>query len=76
MGINKVTDIYGGVIDESYRGEIVVGLYNSSGGILQISAGDRVAQLLVQPILNLPTEEFVELSETERGSSGFASSGW
>lgn len=65
-----------GVIDSGYRGEIKVSLLNTDRDkACEITRGDRIAQLLVMPIL-LPTPESVEdLSATARGHNGFGSSG-
>lgn len=64
-----------GVIDCDYRGEIKVSLHNHSDIPQTVSAGERVAQLVITPYI---TAEFVvaeELSQTERGSGGFGSTG-
>jgi dUTP pyrophosphatase len=64
-----------GVIDAGYTGAISVILHNQSGGMKIIQAGDRIAQLVIMPvILAAPTEVDV-LDESERGSNGFGSSG-
>lgn len=64
-----------GVIDMDYRGEIIVALHNHSNENQTISRGDRIAQLVVMPVI-LP--EFIEsdsLDETDRGYGGFGSTG-
>jgi len=66
---------FGGVIDSTYRGEIKVTLFNSGSGAHTVHAGDRVAQMLVQPIVEAMVTEVSELSATERGAGGFGSSG-
>ena len=64
-----------GVIDSDYRGEIGVGLVNLSQEPYAIQPGDRIAQLMVTPVLQ-PQLQFVdELDETERGAGGFGSTG-
>ena len=64
-----------GVIDSDYRGELRVALYNESDTDYVIHDGDRIAQLMVLPVVQ-PTLEFVdELDETERGAGGFGSTG-
>lgn len=65
----------GGVIDETYRGELTVLLHNANAHELTIEAGMRVAQLLVQPVASFEVEEADELSATERGGLGFGSTG-
>ena len=65
-----------GVIDHSYRGEIMVKLYNHNDNEVYLEHGSRIAQGIVY---NLPfveaIEEVAELSETARGADGFGSSG-
>lgn len=64
-----------GVIDSDYRGEIQVGLTNLSDKPYTIHPGDRIAQLVVTPVV-LPQLEWVEeLDDTERGTGGFGSTG-
>jgi dUTP pyrophosphatase len=65
----------GGVVDASYRGEVKVGLINLSDKDFMIEAGDKVAQMLIQEVHSLEIEEAEELSDTERGSGGFGSTG-
>ncbi len=64
-----------GVVDCDYRGEIIVALYNDSDKIQTIENGQRIAQLVIQPYLNVEFEEVDKLESTERGSGGFGSSG-
>jgi dUTP pyrophosphatase len=63
-----------GTIDADYRGEIGVILINLGGQHVTIGRGDRIAQMIVAPVVQA---EFVEgeLSETARGSGGFGSTG-
>ncbi len=64
-----------GVIDSSYRGEVQVVLLNVGDRAVTISAGEKIAQLLIQPVV-APTITVVEaLSETTRGDGGFGSTG-
>ena len=63
----------GGVIDSGYRGEIGVALWNLSKKSVTISKGDRIAQLLVQPVLSCKIKEASKLSNTKRGDGGFGS---
>ena len=64
-----------GVIDSDYRGEIAVGLVNLSGEDYTVQPGDRIAQLMVVPVVQ-PTVTLVEeLDETDRGSGGLGSTG-
>lgn len=64
-----------GVIDEDYRGELKVGLINSSQTDYTIQPFERIAQLLVSPICYPAVEEAEELGRTERGEGGFGSTG-
>ncbi len=64
-----------GVIDADYRGEIGVGLYNSSDQPFVIERGDRVAQLLFMPVFAAELIASENLSETARGAGGFGSTG-
>lgn len=64
-----------GVIDSDYRGQIGVGLVNLGQEPYTIQPGDRIAQLMVVPVVQ-PTLRFVEeLDETDRGLGGFGSTG-
>ncbi len=64
-----------GVIDSDYRGEIGVGLVNLGDAPYTVQPGDRIAQLMVVPVVQ-PTLTVVEtLDETERGAGGFGSTG-
>jgi dUTP pyrophosphatase len=65
---------HGGVIDSSYRGEIVV-LMTTLADIYEIRSGDRIAQLVPTPVLTGPVTESTELTGGARGSQGFGSSG-
>lgn len=63
-----------GVIDNGYRGDLAVKLYNFSDNGYVVQPGDKIAQLVVYPLLQ-PTFEFAEqVTETSRGDKGFGSS--
>ena len=64
-----------GVIDSDYRGPLRVGLHNFRDTEYVVEPGDRVAQLLIVPVLRPEVEVVDELSETARGSGGFGSTG-
>jgi dUTP pyrophosphatase len=65
-----------GTIDAGYRGEIKVLLINHDlASPAVISRGDRIAQLVIQPVVQALFVEAVELSETSRGDAGYGSSG-
>lgn len=64
-----------GVIDPDYRGECMVALHNHSADPQEIMPGDRIAQLLIIPVITPGFFEAQELSETPRGQGGFGSTG-
>ena len=64
-----------GVIDSDYRGEIKVALHNHSGEPFTVSPGDRIAQMVISPVIKASFEEVSDLDETERSSGGFGSTG-
>jgi dUTP pyrophosphatase len=65
-----------GLIDTGYRGEIRVLLLNTDPAeVYRVSAGDRIAQLLVVPYASVEAVEVDELAESARGDGGFGSSG-
>ncbi|NLU23156.1 MAG: dUTP diphosphatase [Clostridiales bacterium] len=64
-----------GVIDSDYRGEIGVGLLNTSDADYTVMPGDRIAQLMVVPVIQPEISLVDELGATERGSGGFGSTG-
>ena len=72
-GIAVVNGI--GTIDEDYRGEICVGLINHSKDDFKISRGDRIAQMAIMEVLKPEIVIEDELSDTERNSGGFGSTG-
>jgi dUTP pyrophosphatase len=64
-----------GVIDADYRGEICVLLSNLGCEDVYIEPGQRIAQVVFMPIARARFEVVEELTETERGSGGFGSTG-
>ncbi|ETW05114.1 hypothetical protein H310_04135 [Aphanomyces invadans] len=69
-------DVGAGVIDEDYRGNVGVVMFNHANEDFHVKAGDRIAQLILERIVTHATvEEVEELSETERGEGGFGSTG-
>ena len=64
-----------GTIDADYRGEIKVILVNLGKDKFIIENGDRIAQMVVCPVIQANLEEVKELSHTKRGSGGFGSTG-
>ena len=64
-----------GIIDSSYRGEVMLALWNTGGVGQEIREGERVAQGIILPYPKVSFKEVEELDETERGSGGFGSTG-
>jgi len=64
-----------GTIDSDYRGEIKVILFNHSSKEFIVNNKDRVAQMILMPVLKVDFEEVDNLPETVRGSGGFGSTG-
>lgn len=64
-----------GVIDSDYRGEICVGLQNSSNKSYTINPDDRIAQMVVMPVCLPEISLADELDETSRNTGGFGSTG-
>ena len=62
-----------GTIDSDYRGEIKVILINLGKNIFQINKNDRIAQMIVCPIIKVELKEVESLPETVRGEGGFGS---
>ena len=64
-----------GVIDSDYRGEVKVKLTNDGAIGYKINAGDRIAQAMLIPVPKVELMAVTELSDTERGTGGFGSTG-
>jgi dUTP pyrophosphatase len=64
-----------GVIDSDYRGEFIVALHNHGKEAQTVSHGERIAQLIITPVLTPTYEETSELTQTGRGAGGFGSTG-
>jgi dUTP pyrophosphatase len=64
-----------GTIDADYRGEIRVNLINHGKADFNIKRGDRIAQMIIAPVMQAVWEEAESLDETERGAGGFGSTG-
>ena len=65
-----------GTIDEGYRGEIGVILINHGKNLFAVSPGMKIAQLVVKPITPVEIELVEEMTDTQRGSGGFGSTGY
>ena len=64
-----------GTIDSDYRGEIKVILFNHGNKNFKINNNDRIAQMILTPVLKMDLEETNELPESTRGAGGFGSTG-
>lgn len=64
-----------GVIDSDYRGEIMVALHNHGETPQAIEPGDRIAQLVIAPVVQAEFEWSEDLDDTARGGGGFGSTG-
>ena len=64
-----------GTIDSDYRGELCILLINHGPNPFPIEPGDRIAQLVIAPVVQVALEESDDLCTTERGSGGFGSTG-
>lgn len=64
-----------GVVDSDYRGEVMVALHNHSNIDQTISNGERIAQMVIMPFYKAEFVEVEELSDTQRGTGGFGSTG-
>mgnify|MGYP000143550901 FL=1 len=64
-----------GVIDSDYRGEIGVGLVNLGQSAYTVQPGDRIAQLMVTPVVQPTVVQVSALDDTDRGAGGFGSTG-
>lgn len=64
-----------GTVDSDYRGEVKVILINHGSTAFEIEVGDRIAQLVIAPVVQAELSLATSLPETERGSGGFGSTG-
>ena len=64
-----------GTIDSDYRGELKIIMINHGPDAFPIARGDRIAQLVLAPVIQAAWDEVAELDDTERGAGGFGSTG-
>lgn len=64
-----------GICDSDYRGEYIVALHNDTDYLQSIEPGERIAQMILLPYIEMNFNEVEELSSTARGGSGFGGSG-
>jgi dUTP pyrophosphatase len=65
----------GGVIDAGYRGEILVLMTNLGDAVIELKAGEKIAQMIPVPVLTGVVEEVPDLEDSARAEKGFGSSG-
>jgi dUTP pyrophosphatase len=76
LGVVKGIKVMGGVFDYSFRGTYTIGLINLSNEDLFINEGDKICQLLIQPIIRVNVEQVEKIDEsTSRGTSRLGSTG-
>jgi len=75
LAVKHFIDVGAGVIDQDYRGNVGVLLFNFSKNDFFIKKGDRIAQLICEKIFMPELVEMAELAVTARGSTGFGSTG-
>jgi len=75
MAYKHGIDVFAGVIDSSYRGDVGVILYNSQYSDYNVEQGDRIAQIVFQKVKDFDLQLVDNLDDTKRGSGGFGSSG-
>jgi len=75
LAIKNGLKTIGGVIEHTYHGEYCVAIFNSSNQDYAIKKGQKIAQILIQPICTAEIEEVQELTKSVRGDKGFGSTG-
>ena len=68
-------DVLSGVIDSDYRGEIICLLYNTGDETINLPAGSKICQLIIEQIITPEAAWATDLDETARGAGGFGSTG-
>lgn len=64
-----------GLIDSDYQGQLFVSVWNRSKESFTIEPGERIAQMIIVPVVQVAFEQVEEFEETQRGAGGFGSSG-
>ncbi|XP_055938205.1 deoxyuridine 5'-triphosphate nucleotidohydrolase-like [Argiope bruennichi] len=75
LAVKNFIDVGAGVVDEDYRGNLGVVLFNFGSEEFKVNKGDRIAQLICEKISYPELEEVEALNDTERGDGGFGSTG-
>ena len=76
LSVKSNVETGAGWIDSDYRGLVMVELKNLSSQPYKVEQGDRVAQLIVLPVVEVQAEIVTDLQGTARGGAGFGSTGW
>lgn len=75
LAVKNFIDVGAGVVDEDYRGNLGVVLFNHSDKDFEVKRGDRIAQFICERIFYPELKEVEKLDDTERGAGGFGSTG-
>ena len=75
LAAKKGLDVLAGVIDSDYRGELCCLLYNTGDELINLPAGSKICQLIIEQIITPEAAWFSDLDETARGAGGFGSTG-
>ncbi len=75
LAVNNGLKVIAGVVDSGYRGEIKVGLINLGKENFEVKHGSKIAQIIIQKVEAAELIETERLSDSERGSNGFGSTG-
>jgi len=75
LAAKKGLDVLAGVIDSDYRGEIVCVLFNTGEELINLPAGSKICQLIIEQIITPEAAWATDLDETARGAGGFGSTG-
>ena len=75
LATQKGLDVLAGVVDPDYRGEVFCLLYNAGDELIQLPAASKICQLIIERIITPNAVWVDEISETDRGSGGFGSTG-
>lgn len=75
LAVTDFIDVGAGVVDRDYRGNVCVLLFNFSNMDFHVSVGDRIAQLIIEAVVETKLEQVQEMDDTDRGGRGFGSTG-
>lgn len=75
LAVKNFIDVGAGVIDNDYKGNIGIVLFNHSDTAFVVNKGDRIAQLICEKIFYPTLIEVTTMTDTERGNKGFGSTG-